>query len=109
MAMDDFLEGTTLTGRQAAIIFFAFLILIITAAVLLLTFSDFFKNLVAAADSNAGRVGALSLVIVPSASELESRCHRTSSTWWEGPSTVTVPVVAPPTAGTTGHRRSSRP
>ncbi|ELY91155.1 hypothetical protein C485_02099 [Natrinema altunense JCM 12890] len=71
--MDDFLEGTALTGRQAAIIFFAFLILIITAAVLLITFSDFFKNLVATADATGVRVGTLSLVIVPSASEREGR------------------------------------
>ncbi|WP_226005615.1 hypothetical protein [Natrinema salinisoli] len=45
MAMDELLEGTSLTGRQAAIIFFSFLSLIIIAAVLLILFSDFFRNL----------------------------------------------------------------
>ncbi|AFO59020.1 MULTISPECIES: hypothetical protein [unclassified Natrinema] len=73
MAMDDFLEGTALTGRQAAIIFFAFLILIITAAIVLITFSDFFKNLVATADAAGVRVGTLLLVTVPSTSALERR------------------------------------
>ncbi|AEH38739.1 hypothetical protein [Halopiger xanaduensis] len=46
MAMDEFLEGESLTGRQAAIIFFAFLILIVVAALFLIAFSDFFQNLV---------------------------------------------------------------
>ncbi len=67
MAMDDFLEGTALTGRQAAIIFFAFLILIITAAVLLITFSDFFKNLVASADATGVHTGGRWLVATPAA------------------------------------------
>jgi hypothetical protein len=46
MALDELLEGTSLTGRQAAIIFFSFLSLIIVAAILLVLFSDFFRNLV---------------------------------------------------------------
>ncbi|MDF9745421.1 hypothetical protein [Natrinema salsiterrestre] len=46
MALDELLEGTSLTGRQAAIIFFSFLCLIIIAAILLVLFSDFFRNLV---------------------------------------------------------------
>ncbi|AGB32782.1 hypothetical protein C488_09047 [Natrinema pellirubrum DSM 15624] len=46
MAIDELLEGADLTGRQAAIIFFSFLLLIVLAAVLLITFSDFFRNLV---------------------------------------------------------------
>ncbi|WP_226481352.1 hypothetical protein [Natrinema amylolyticum] len=73
MAMDEFLEGTALTGRQAAIIFFAFLVLIITAAVLLITFSDFFRNLVASTDATGVRTGALWLVTVPSASGVKRR------------------------------------
>ncbi|GAB3675334.1 hypothetical protein [Halopiger thermotolerans] len=46
MAMDEFLEGEALTGRQAAIIFFTFLILIVVAALILIAFGDFFQNLV---------------------------------------------------------------
>ncbi|WP_222919805.1 hypothetical protein [Natrinema sp. SYSU A 869] len=71
MAMDEFLEGTALTGRQAAIIFFTFLVLIIIAAVLLIMFSDFFKNLVASADATGVRVGTLWLVTAPTASGLK--------------------------------------
>ncbi|PCR89505.1 hypothetical protein [Natrinema ejinorense] len=47
MAMDELLEGTALTGRQAAIIFFSFLCLIFLAAILLIVFSDFFRGLIA--------------------------------------------------------------
>ncbi|WP_265109760.1 hypothetical protein [Halosolutus halophilus] len=47
MELDELLEGESLTGRQAAIIFFTFLILIVLAALFLITFSDFFRNLVA--------------------------------------------------------------
>lgn len=46
MATDDLLEGTSLTGRQAAIVFLTFLTLIILGAVLLVLFSDFFRGLV---------------------------------------------------------------
>lgn len=47
MELNELLEGHSLTGRQAAIIFFAFLSLIILAALLLVIFSDFFRNLFA--------------------------------------------------------------
>ncbi|WP_247001348.1 hypothetical protein [Halosolutus gelatinilyticus] len=46
MDLDELLEGEALTGRQAAIIFFTFLALIILAAVLLVIFSDVFRDLV---------------------------------------------------------------
>ncbi|WP_176393204.1 hypothetical protein [Natronolimnobius baerhuensis] len=46
MTIDEFLEGESLTGRQAMLIFFGFLILIVIAALFLITFSDFFQNLV---------------------------------------------------------------
>jgi hypothetical protein len=46
MSLGDLLEGETLTGRQAAIVFAAFLSLIVLAALLLIVFSDFFRNLV---------------------------------------------------------------
>lgn len=45
MALDDFLAGDTLTGRQAAIIFFTFLSLIIIAGILLILFGDIFQEL----------------------------------------------------------------
>ncbi|MDS0473959.1 hypothetical protein [Natrinema sp. 1APR25-10V2] len=62
MAMDDLLEGTSLTGRQAAIIFFTFLALIILAGLLLITFSDFFRNLVMFVEPAGARVGSSTLV-----------------------------------------------
>ena len=46
MDVDEFLEGSTLTGRQAVIIFFGFLLLIVLAGVILVIFSDFFQGLV---------------------------------------------------------------
>ena len=46
MELDEILEGEALTGRQAAIIFITFLILIIIAALFLVVFSDFFRALV---------------------------------------------------------------
>ena len=46
MDLNEFLEGETLTGRQALIIFLAFLLLIIIAAFFLILFSDFFQELV---------------------------------------------------------------
>ncbi|ELZ19335.1 MULTISPECIES: hypothetical protein [Haloterrigena] len=46
MELNEFLEGEGLTGRQAAIVFFTFLTLIIVAGILLVTFSDAFYNLV---------------------------------------------------------------
>ncbi|ELY98218.1 hypothetical protein C482_11887 [Natrialba chahannaoensis JCM 10990] len=46
MDLDEFLEGHNMTGRQAAIIFFTFLLLIIIAAIVLITFSDFFQELI---------------------------------------------------------------
>lgn len=46
MSLSDLLEGETLTGRQAAIVFATFLSLIVLAALLLVVFSDFFRNLV---------------------------------------------------------------
>lgn len=45
MNLTDFLEGSSLTGKQAAIIFITFLLLIIVAAILLVSFSDFFREL----------------------------------------------------------------
>ncbi|QCS43481.1 hypothetical protein [Natrinema versiforme] len=62
MALDELLEGTALTGRQAAIIFFTFLTLIIIAALILITFSDFFRDLFMYRDAADLRVGALALV-----------------------------------------------
>lgn len=62
MAMDEFLEGSALTGRQAAIIFFSFLVLIIIAALVLITFSDFFRNLVSFSGPTDVRTDALALV-----------------------------------------------
>ncbi|SEH12331.1 hypothetical protein SAMN04487967_0760 [Natronorubrum sediminis] len=46
MDVNEFLEGSTLTGRQAALIFFAFLLLVITAGILLILFSDLFQGIV---------------------------------------------------------------
>lgn len=46
MDVNEFLEGSTLTGRQAAIVFFAFLVLVIAAGVLLILFSDLFQGIV---------------------------------------------------------------
>lgn len=71
MAMDEILEGTSLTGRQAAIIFFVFLSLIIIAGLLLVTFSDFFRNLVASADVTRVRIGTLGLVLARSSAGLQ--------------------------------------
>lgn len=45
MEVDELLEGESLTGRQAVAIFFAFLILVVLAGVLLVMFSDFFRGL----------------------------------------------------------------
>lgn len=45
MDWEEFLEGHSLTGRQAAIIFFAFLAIIIIAGLLLIVFSDLFRGL----------------------------------------------------------------
>ncbi|WP_408959273.1 hypothetical protein [Natrinema sp. 74] len=57
MASDSLLEGTSLTGRQAAIVFLTFLALIILAGLLLITFSDFFKELVTFVQPTGARVG----------------------------------------------------
>ncbi|WP_174811789.1 hypothetical protein [Salinadaptatus halalkaliphilus] len=46
MELEEFLEGESLTGRQAAFIFFGFLILIIIAALFLIVFSDLFQELI---------------------------------------------------------------
>ncbi|EMA28089.1 hypothetical protein SAMN05444422_108144 [Halobiforma haloterrestris] len=46
MDVNEFLEGESLTGRQAILIFFGFLILIVIAGLILITFSDFFQQLV---------------------------------------------------------------
>ncbi|WP_162989745.1 hypothetical protein [Natronorubrum halophilum] len=46
MEWNEFLEGESLTGRQAVIIFFGFLLLVIFAGVLLVVFSDVFQGLV---------------------------------------------------------------
>ncbi|WP_440770716.1 hypothetical protein [Natronorubrum sp. DTA28] len=46
MELNEFLDGESLTGRQAAIIFFAFLLLIIAAGILLVALSDVFWLLV---------------------------------------------------------------
>lgn len=46
MDLSDFLEGKALTGRQAVIIAFVFLALIVISALMLILFSDFFQNLV---------------------------------------------------------------
>ncbi|AHF98549.1 hypothetical protein HALLA_06530 [Halostagnicola larsenii XH-48] len=45
MALDELLAGDALTGRQAAIIFFTFLSLIIIAGILLILFGDIFQEL----------------------------------------------------------------
>ncbi|SFS67270.1 MULTISPECIES: hypothetical protein [Halostagnicola] len=45
MALDEFLSGDALTGRQAAIIFFTFLGLVILGGILLILFGDVFQNL----------------------------------------------------------------
>ena len=42
MELDEFLEGETLTGRQAIIVFFGFLLLVILAGIMLVLLSDFF-------------------------------------------------------------------
>ena len=46
MELNEFLEGESLDGRQAAIVFFTFLVLIVVAAILMIVFSDFFYSLV---------------------------------------------------------------
>lgn len=46
MEMDEFLEGEALTGREAIIVFFAFLILIVLGALFMIAFSDVFRSLV---------------------------------------------------------------
>jgi hypothetical protein len=66
MAIDELLEGTDLTGRQAAIIFFGFLALIVLAALLLIAFSDFFRNLVITVQAAAVVPAARSARAVPS-------------------------------------------
>ena len=45
MEINEFLEGESLSGRQAAFVFFAFLLLVIAAGVLLVVFSDLFRGL----------------------------------------------------------------
>ncbi|MDJ1431313.1 hypothetical protein [Halostagnicola sp. A-GB9-2] len=45
MDLSELLEGDALTGRQAAIIFFVFLSLIIIAGILLILFGDVFQDL----------------------------------------------------------------
>ena len=45
MDINELLEGEALTGQQAIIIFFAFLLLVILAGVLLVVFSDLFQGL----------------------------------------------------------------
>lgn len=55
MELDEFLEGESLTGRQAILIFFAFLLLIIIAAFFLIIFSDFFQELVTYVGPAVGR------------------------------------------------------
>lgn len=62
MALDELLEGTALTGRQAAIIFFSFLGLIIVAGLILITFSSFFRNLFMSRETAGVRIGMLALV-----------------------------------------------
>lgn len=44
MNVDELLEGESLTGRQALIIFFGFLLLIILAGVALVVFADVFRT-----------------------------------------------------------------
>ncbi len=46
MDVNEFLEGESLTGRQAAIIFFGFLTIILVAAFFLILFSDLFRGLI---------------------------------------------------------------
>lgn len=45
MDLDEFLEGESLTGRQALIVFFGFLLTIVIAGFLLILFSDVFRGL----------------------------------------------------------------
>lgn len=45
MSLDEFLEGSSLTGRQAVLIFFGFLLLVVLGALILIVFSDFFQGL----------------------------------------------------------------
>ncbi|WP_440763614.1 hypothetical protein [Natronorubrum sp. DTA7] len=42
MELNELLEGESLTGRQAAIIFFTFLILVVLAGILLVALRDVF-------------------------------------------------------------------
>ncbi|SDJ35571.1 hypothetical protein [Natronorubrum texcoconense] len=42
MGLTELLEGESLTGRQAAIIFFTFLVLVIVAGILLVALRDVF-------------------------------------------------------------------
>lgn len=46
MELEELLEGESLTGRQAILIFFGFLLLIIAAGLFLVVFSDVFRALV---------------------------------------------------------------
>ncbi|WP_436345838.1 hypothetical protein [Natronorubrum sp. FCH18a] len=46
MELTELLEGESLTGRQAAIIFFTFLVLVVLAGVLLVVLRDVFWLLV---------------------------------------------------------------
>ncbi|WP_168927082.1 hypothetical protein [Natronorubrum aibiense] len=46
MEINELLEGESLTGRQAIIIFFSFLLLIILAGLTLIVFSDVFRALI---------------------------------------------------------------
>ncbi|SIS04727.1 hypothetical protein [Natronorubrum thiooxidans] len=46
MDVNEILEGEELTGRQAALIFFGFLLLIVIAGLFLIVFSDFFRGLI---------------------------------------------------------------
>ncbi|ELY44661.1 hypothetical protein [Natronorubrum sulfidifaciens] len=46
MDVNEILEGETLTGKQAIIIFFGFLLLVISAGVLLVLLSDVFRALI---------------------------------------------------------------
>jgi len=44
MELNELLEGETLTGRQATIIFVVFLLLIVLSGVALVVFSDLFRS-----------------------------------------------------------------
>ena len=46
MGLNELLEGESLTGRQAAIIFFTFLVLVVLAGILLVALRDVFWLLV---------------------------------------------------------------